>query len=262
MRYRLSRHPDGDERCDVNFQPLLMADWDDVTFVHFAIEPALLQQNVPFELDLRDGTAYVSLVAFTQRHLRPRVGGRLAAILSAPLAGHEFLNVRTYVRHGGEQGIYFLCEWIPNRLATWLGPPLYGLPYRLGRLAYEYDRASGRCRHRISEGRANLAFDAAFDASTPPAPAAADSLEAFLLERYVAFTCCRRRECCFRVSHVPWLLRRAEIRMHDSMLLTEVGVDWAHATLIGGHYSTGVKGVGLGPPVVIGTQARRLSATT
>src|SRR5206468_5090839 len=97
-----------------------------------------------FELDLRDGQAYVSLVAFTQRRLRPAFGGRVAAMLASPLADHAFLNVRTYVRHRGEAGIFFIAEWIPNRLAAWIGPRTYGLPYRLGQLYYAHDPAAGR----------------------------------------------------------------------------------------------------------------------
>src|SRR4051812_6499459 len=120
-------------------RPLLLADWADVLFVHFAVDPEALQPHVPFELDLFRGRAYVSVVAFTQRRLRPRVGGRLAAIISRPLAEHEFLNVRTYVRHGGERGIYFLSEWIPNRIACAVGPVMYGLPYRLARTTYRCD---------------------------------------------------------------------------------------------------------------------------
>lgn len=61
--------------CDrAQFQPLFYADWDDVAFVHFAIDAATLQKRVPFELDLHEGRAYLSLVAFTQRRLRPRAG--------------------------------------------------------------------------------------------------------------------------------------------------------------------------------------------
>ena len=36
--------------------------------------------------------------------LRPVVGGTLAEWLSGPLGTHEFLNVRTYVRHGPTRG--------------------------------------------------------------------------------------------------------------------------------------------------------------
>src|SRR5262245_45244876 len=116
---------------------LFVADWIDALFVHFAVEPEALRPLVPLDLDCLDGRAYVSLVAFTQRNLRPTVGGALAAWLATPLASHEFLNVRTYVRHGDTRGIFFLAEWIPNRLAALIGPRTYGLPYRLGKLSYE-----------------------------------------------------------------------------------------------------------------------------
>src|SRR5438309_8531903 len=87
---------------------LFVADWIDAIFIHFAVNAARLQRTVPLELDRWDGEAIVSLVAFTQRNLRPRVGGRLTELLAAPLAGHEFLNVRTYVRHGRSRGIFFM----------------------------------------------------------------------------------------------------------------------------------------------------------
>src|SRR5687767_4543762 len=124
-------------------RPLFLADWTDVLFVHFAVDPAVLQPHVPFALDLFRGRAYVSLVAFTQRNLRPRIGGRLAALLARPLATHEFLNVRTYVRCGRERGIYFLAEWIPNRSAVLVGPSMYWLPYRLARMHYRSDTRPG-----------------------------------------------------------------------------------------------------------------------
>ena len=123
---------------------MFIADWMNVAFVHFRVDPKLLQPRLPFELDLLDGDAYVSIVSFTQRRLRPTAGGRLAELLASPLAQHEFLNLRTYVRHEGTCGIYFLAEWIPNRLAQLIGPRLYGLPYRLGRLEYSRDRRTIR----------------------------------------------------------------------------------------------------------------------
>src|SRR5437016_3224059 len=120
--------------------PLFFADWLDVVFVHFRVDAARLQAAVPLELDRYAGDAFVSLVAFTQDRLRPARGGRFAQWLATPLGRHEFLNVRTYVRYGQTRGIYFIAEWIPNRLAVLIGPRLYGLPYHLGRLRYRRDR--------------------------------------------------------------------------------------------------------------------------
>src|SRR5437016_102216 len=67
--------------CMSERRKLFVADWIDAIFVHFAIDPHKLQPIVPLELDCLDGQAYVSLVAFTQRNLRPCVGRALAAPL-------------------------------------------------------------------------------------------------------------------------------------------------------------------------------------
>ena len=48
-------------------EPLLLSDWARALFIHFQVDPAALQAEVPFKLDLRDSNAYVSLVAFTMR---------------------------------------------------------------------------------------------------------------------------------------------------------------------------------------------------
>ncbi len=60
-------------------EPLLLADWLDVVFVHFEADPELLQKEVPWQLHLFAGRAFVSLVAFTMKGMRPRFGGQLAA---------------------------------------------------------------------------------------------------------------------------------------------------------------------------------------
>jgi len=139
-------------------EPLLYADWLRPVFMHYEVDAERLQPYVPFELDLRDGKAYVSLVAFSIRGLRPAWGGRWTSWMLSPIATHELLNVRTYVRHGNEPGIYFVSEWIPNRLSVLLGPRTFGLPYRLGRLEYRHrhEEAGGRFFGMVTAGAAKL----------------------------------------------------------------------------------------------------------
>ena len=110
-------------------EPLFLARWQRVVFLHLEIDPVSLQRAVPFPLDLRDGRAYASLVAFTLEGMRPRCCGRLGAWLFRPVATGRFLNLRAYVRHHGEPGIYFLAEWLSNSVSVRLGPCTYGLPY-------------------------------------------------------------------------------------------------------------------------------------
>ena len=220
-----------------SFRPALIADWVDAVFIHFALSPAELQPHVPFELDTRDGVAYVSLVAFTQSRLRPTMGGRLGEMLVAPLAHHEFFNVRTYVRHGDDRGIFFMAEWIPNRVAAFIGPRTYGLPYRLGRLKYH-----GMRREVAAAGR-RLTLEAS-PCGTRPNPA----FDEFLLEQYTAFTCHERVIRRFDVEHVPWpQRRRIDVDLIDTSLLTLSGEWLDHAQFAAAHHSPGVRDVVIGP---------------
>ena len=70
---------------------MFRADWSDALFIHFRVDPGLLGRIVPFEIDTCCGDAYVSLVAFTQRRLRPAIGGKLAALLQRAAGGARIL---------------------------------------------------------------------------------------------------------------------------------------------------------------------------
>src|SRR2546423_7152786 len=158
-------------------ETLLLADWVEAVFLHFRVSPHRLQPLIPLELELFEGDGFVSLVAFTQRRLRPSFGGKVAAWLSGPLASHEFFNVRTYVRHGDDRGIFFLAEWIPNRVAVLIGPQTYGLPYRLGRLQYHNEPG------REEKFRQNKSGASRFFYRANPATTQTDAPEPYPVER-------------------------------------------------------------------------------
>ncbi len=222
---------------------VLRADWRDALFIHFRVDAREVQPWVPLELDLFEGNAYVSLVAFTQHRLRPVFGGWLGEWLSKPLGRHEFLNVRTYVRRGDERGIYFLAEWIPNRLAIWVGPRLYGLPYRLGRLNYAM-RADGEIRRAVDCAEGRFECRAAVGALAAPAVSTPGSETAFLLERYAAFTSRRGVLRRFRIAHASWLASEVNVAVVANDLPVPVRLgDRASA-----HYSAGVEDVRIGRP--------------
>ncbi|MBA3847913.1 MAG: DUF2071 domain-containing protein [Planctomycetes bacterium] len=231
--------------------PWFLADWRDAVFVHWAVDPEVLQPFVPFTLDRWRGEAYVSVVAFTQRRLRPRFGDAATAWLTAPIATHAFCNLRTYVRVGDERGICFLHEWIPNRLALVLGPLTYGLPYRFGRLRYHADDRHGRYRQRVEAGDHRLAFDA-FAGSGATRPVDALGRDHFLLERYNAFVRGGRGAYGFRIWHRPWPARVADIELIDDGLLAAQAPWLEGARLVGGHHSPGVDDVWIGRPAEVG----------
>lgn len=232
-------------------EPLLIADWDRALMLHFEVDADGLRRAIPFQLDLWQGArAFVSLVAFTMRGMRPRIGGRIGAWLLKPISTHPFLNIRTYVQHGGDPGIHFLAEWLPNPLAVLLGPGTFGLPYRLGRLDYDHQHESGLVQGVVEDVRTAgaLAYTARVERDSHFDPCPAGSLDEWLMERYTAFNAARGRRRFFRVWHESWPQTRADARIEDMSLLTESWPFFRDARLVGANYSPGVRSVWMGRP--------------
>jgi uncharacterized protein YqjF (DUF2071 family) len=245
----LTRHPSeaGRQRLLSKIgEPLFLARWDRAVFIHYAADPAALQREVPFELDLREGRAYVSIVAFTLLRMRPRIGGRFGEWLFKPIATHEFLNVRTYVRHRGEPGIFFLAEWLSNPVSVRLGPRMFGLPYRFGRLDYEHAPDGCALRGTIEARQGPLAYEGKVCGS-PFEASETESLTEFMLERYTAFTLNRKRRRLFRVWHEPWPQAPLKMDVTEDALLGSTGGWWKSAEYIAANYSPGVE-VWMGRP--------------
>jgi uncharacterized protein YqjF (DUF2071 family) len=227
----------------------LVADWRRFLFVHYSVAPEVLQPHVPYELDRYGGRAFISLVYFTLERMRmPRLGALGEAMLR-PISNHPFLNVRTYVTHGGKDGICFLAEWIPNRLSEQLGPVVYGLPYRFAEFDCERRDDDGVARLAIRDPRAKAELAITFPTNdSAPRPCAAETSETFLLERYHAYTFrgpIRRR---FTVAHEPWLMNRVDWVRTDTSLIEAVFPWFRSAKFHSAHASAGVTDVQMGKP--------------
>lgn len=232
----------------VRGEPLFLAGWERALFVHYEIEPAILQRELPFELDLRDGRAFVSFVAFTMRDMRPRLGGRLGAWIFKPIATHSFLNARTYVKHNGESGICFLTEWLSSRLSVALGPPVYGLPYRFAKINYHHAHGENVLHGEVkAPGKSGLfIYEARLAPEVKFSPCEPGSREEFLLERYTAFNWRGKSRRFFRVWHPPWPQMPAQVLVKDDSLLAGTFPWFKNARLVGANYSPGFREVWMG----------------
>jgi uncharacterized protein YqjF (DUF2071 family) len=240
-------------------EPLFIADWMRTLMIHYDVDLGALQQVVPFQLDLRDGHAFVSAVAFTLNAMRPRIASRVAGWLLKPISTHHFLNVRTYVRVNGETGIYFLAEWLSNRLSVILGPMAFGLPYRFGRIEYSHESKltssntsalAGSLTGRVADGKTSNAF--AYTASVPAEShfrqCDSGSLTEWLMERYTAFTKFGNLRRFFRVWHQPWLQVPADVCVTEQSLLEQNWPLFRSARIIGANFSPALTDVWMGWP--------------
>jgi uncharacterized protein len=230
-------------------EPLFLAAWERVLMMHFEVDAESLQRDVPYQLDLWNGRAFVSLVAFTMRGMRPRLGGKPAALLFRPMATHDFLNVRTYVRHG-EPGIHFLAEWLSNRVAVMLGPPIFGLPYHPGKILYDHNWKGGNLRGTVedAQGRGRLEYQGALTAAPDFSSYTAGSFTEWLMERYTAFNAAGGWKRFFRVWHPSWPQAPADVSFLDKSLLTNHWPWFKDARLVGANFSPSFETVWMGRP--------------
>ena len=217
------------------------AEWDQVLMLHWSVPAEVLQKWVPFPLDLWQGRAWVSAVAF---HLRGMRWHGLPWRL--PFSSHEFLNLRAYVKVGDEAGIFFLREWVPWVPSIALARPCYGLPFVPGHLRYEHDPEAGEVGGCVQAAEGRLEYEARVE--SPFDACVAGSRTEFLMERYTAFTEWRGWRRQFRVWHPPWRQVEAEVAVREASLL-EVTGDWVRqARYEGAHYSPGLPSVWMGLP--------------
>lgn len=208
--------------------------WRKLLFAHWPVPLELVRPLVPsaLELDLFDGVLYVGVVPFVMEGVRPSWLPRVASF--------DFLetNVRTYVTHRGEPGVYFLSLEAESVLACLAARATFGLPYywasmhrhEQGGVAwYETERhlggpARSTFRYRVGED---------LGISVP------GTLQHFLIERYYLFV--ERQSAILRgqVHHVPYPVRAAEVLSFDEGLMERAGLPKPSAPPLA-HYSEGV----------------------
>ena len=197
-----ARVPDGDA-------PHVMHQrWESLLFLHWCYEPAQIQETLPAGLtvDTFQGEAYLGIVPFFMRNVRPRV------VPSLPwFSSFQELNVRTYVYdRDGRPGIWFYSLDCNQSLATWGARALFGLPYFRAKMTAKRNTWVNYSSTRAgSDECARFRYRGLGDASeTEPG-----SREFFLLERYYLFSLHRPLGALLRVqvSHTPYRYRAAEV---------------------------------------------------
>jgi len=204
--------------------PFLTATWSNLFLSTYAVPPALLAPRLPpgTTLDLRDGDAFVSLVAF--EFLDTRVRG----IAWPGYRNFAELNLRFYVRHGDDRGVVFVREFVPQRLVAWLARTLYNEPYRAAPLTATRGGADGT--HEMTyelgwAGRAHV-IEVSAEAATFRPPA--DSLEHFFKEHRWGFGTTRDgRLRRYEVDHPHWDIHRIRSARIDLDWSAVYGPEWS-----------------------------------
>ncbi|HSB60176.1 MAG TPA: DUF2071 domain-containing protein, partial [Vicinamibacteria bacterium] len=187
-------------------------------------------------VDTFEGRAFVGLVPFTMRGVRPVWSPSIPWLSSF----HE-VNVRTYVHRGGrDPGVWFFSLDAANPVGVLVGRTAWKLPYHFARmrLALEGPAISYASERRWPPPRP-AACALRYEPVGPVRPASAGTLEHFLVERYVLYARSGGRFLAGRVHHSPYPLQPARVEALDEGLLAASGIERPRsAPLV--HYARGV----------------------
>ena len=199
--------------------PTMMSQqWRDLTFVHWAVEPARVASYMPRGVrpDVIDGKTYVGLVPF--RMVDAGVGRGPAV----PFFG-TFLetNVRLYsVDDTGRRGIVFLSLDC-NRLAVVAGARLsFGIPYRWARMSYAREGE----RHTYASDLLPRGRGPVRVVTEAGSARESGELEHFLTARWGLHSTWLGRSWYVPNEHETWSLREARLLDLDARVLASVGL--------------------------------------
>jgi uncharacterized protein len=204
---------------------IMIQEWHHLLFAHWPIPEAVMRPLIPpaMALDTFEGEAWVAVVPFCMRHVRPR------ALPSVPwLSFFAELNVRTYVRVEGKPGVFFFSLDAANPIAVAIARSLYHLPYFRARMHGHVGAATQQVdyRSRRTHGGAPAAeFAASYAPVGEVFHALPGSLEHWLVERYCLYSLDRRgRVYRGDIHHLPWPIQVAEADFEVNSMAQAAGL--------------------------------------
>ncbi|WP_298903678.1 DUF2071 domain-containing protein [uncultured Psychroserpens sp.] len=112
----------------------LSAYWKNLILINYEVDPSILKPFVPkgTELDLFNGTCFVSLVGFMFMDTK---------VLGLKFPNHinfEEVNLRFYVKHNGKRGVVFIKEIVPKSLITLVANSMYHEHYQTCKMTHAW----------------------------------------------------------------------------------------------------------------------------
>lgn len=187
--------------------------WSHVLFLSFRCDPERIRQKIPsaLEVDLFDGSAWLSIVPFRMSQIR----FRFTPVL--PFGSLWELNLRTYVNYRGRPGIYFFTLDTDNWLGQKIAKHCFHLPYRLHKM-----------KGQVSDGRYRFESSGSFRMEAEPGSLIGiDALDTWLVERYHLYTDAKKHIYRGDVIHEPWQLKALDSLSFEDTFSPEFGFDSA-----------------------------------
>lgn len=196
--------------------------WEDLLFVSWPVPVEAVAPHIPagLEIDVAEGTAWISVVPFWMAHAHFRHLPPIPFLSSFPE-----LNLRTYVRAGEHRAVWFLSLDTESHVNVFIARHAFNLPYFYADVAMARgDQIVFRSERPGSSAQFEVAYRPVGEEAVP----AEGSLEYFLTERY-SLVCADEDQRLYRgdIQHAPWRLRPAEWTATSLDIVSESGFDVA-----------------------------------
>lgn len=201
---------------------LMRMTWSQALLLHWPFPSKAVRHIVPEELDLDtyDARAWVSILAYRVRGVRPLMGPSIPWFSS-----FLQLDIRTYVTHQNEPGVFFLSVDASNPVAVWLARTVFRLPYFRADMQLRRKGESFRLScERSHQGARSASFGCVWTPREPLPPASRDEFTSFLTERTRLFAPHAGKVLTCSVQYEPWTLRRARVAALETTLFDSVGL--------------------------------------
>ncbi|MEM7783511.1 MAG: DUF2071 domain-containing protein [Planctomycetota bacterium] len=199
--------------------------WRDLLFVHWKVDPKVIQQRLPdgLEVETFDGSAWLGVVPFSMERIR--------SWWSPPLPGISWFletNLRTYVRHqNGETGVWFFSLDATNFVAVTVAKKIWHLNYRMAPLSMKKVDRHIHYSGNLTANEYHLEIE--LPTETALKTSVEGTIDHFLLERYRLFA--QRRDGRFftgLVHHEPYQFKVPEIQKLRQQITDQVCPDIAN----------------------------------
>jgi uncharacterized protein len=201
-----------------NQTPLMHQNWRNLLFLHWEYDPNAIQATLPdgLHVDTFEGKAYIGITPFFMQDVR------LKGMPSMPgLSNFLEINTRTYVYDDkGVPGIWFYSLDANSFMGVQAAKNFFHLPYYYAEMrskttskgAIDYE-----CRRQGDEQSPFMRF--VYKGHKESKTASQDSLEFFLVERYLLFSQDEESQLYQgRVHHAPYPISHVDVETWDEHL--------------------------------------------
>ena len=185
----------------------LTAEWKNLVFANYIIDPDILKPYLPpkTELDYFNGNCYVSLVAFW--FANTKLGG-----VGVPFhKNFEEVNLRFYVKHFDgnkwKRGVVFVKEIVPKPAISLMAQVIYGEHYYTFKMhhLFKEDFVNNKLVTEFYWHKGNNKNHLKTNGSLQKNTIVIDSEEEFITEHYWGYTKTRKNQTGeYQVSHPRW----------------------------------------------------------